>query len=188
MILITILVVNATSTTNSYLKEIKVCSSSITKLSTEDGKYYIQVSSVMDGTPVNISDDDLWIEVNSTFYFNHRLLDKVGVLLGHYDIYKKNIFMKGMALDKEAWSVDEVYDSLEDAQSANPYREYTDTASIEKKKAFKSGNYYFVLKSGERTFNLQVDKDIFEKYKDKQSIDCEFEGYGDFIRLTGIAE
>ncbi|KNY26086.1 hypothetical protein [Pseudobacteroides cellulosolvens] len=185
IVIAVIAISNATATKKYYLKDIKVASASIRTKAIEDGKYYIQISSRPD---LNIADDDLWIEVTSAYYYKHNNLDQVGVLFGNYDIYKEKLIGSKMALEKSVWTFDEIYDSLEDGKSKNPYRKYNAPASIEKKKAFESGNYYFKLKNEERIFTLKVSKSVYEKYKEKQEIECKFEGYGDFVKLISLAE
>jgi hypothetical protein len=185
---VTMAVNNALATRKSYMKDIKLLSVGIKSKVVEDGKYYIQILPGTDMYDIKLSDDDTWIEVASAFYNKHQTSDTVGVLLGNYDVYKEKLIGNKMILEKSYWSLDEIYDSLDEAKSQNAYRKYTAPASIEKKKVFESGNHYFKLKNEERVFTLKVSKNVYDKYNEKQNINCQFEGYGDFVKLISLVE
>lgn len=181
---------NALATRKSFMKDVKVCSATIGSMATEGGKYYVQILSGADmrANNINLSSDDRWIEVTPTFYVKHKNSDVVGVLLGNYDVFKEKLIGNEMVLERSFWTLDEIYDSLEEAKGKNEYHKYTSLSSIEKKKSFESGNSYFKIKNEDRIFTLKVSKEDYDKYKEKQKIYCYFERYGDFVKLISLAE
>ncbi|HEY9059039.1 MAG TPA: hypothetical protein VIO64_00825 [Pseudobacteroides sp.] len=181
---------NALATRKSFMKDVKVCSAAIGSIVAEDSKYYVQISpgADMHANNISLSSDDRWIEVTYSFYTRHKRNDAVGVLMGHYDVFKEKLIGSEMVLERSLWTLDEIYDSLEEAKGKNEYHKYTSLSSIEKKKSFESGNCYFKIRNEDRTFTLKVNKEDYDKYKEKQKIYCQFEKYGDFVKLLSLAE
>lgn len=173
---------------NYYLKDLKVCNAVIVEKNYEDGKNYIRLSVNSNDLNGYANPDDFWIEVQDAFYISHPLNSTVGALISENDLYKRRFFSSGQDFEKTYYEVQEIYDSLDAAQQANPSKEYTDKALLVKKKTTKAGDTYFNVKKDDRTFTLNVSKEIYDRYKLNDEIECDFESVGDLTKLLKIAD
>ncbi|MDF2985096.1 MAG: hypothetical protein K0R50_606 [Eubacterium sp.] len=174
---------------NYYLKDVKIMSGTIAQKEFADGKNYIKIRPENAESSVYLNEDDSWIEVNTAFFEKHPLNGDIGVRLDNLDIYKKKywgLFGSGQSFEKNLWSINEVYDALTDAQNANPGKNFTRQAKIEKKKITKRGDHFFVINSDQRSMPVMVDEKVYEKYQVNDSISCEFESIGDLTRLVKV--
>lgn len=126
----------------------------------------------------------------SSASINSIIFEHIGVLVCNYDVYKEKFFglfgKQGQEYDSSYWGVDTAYDSLEKAQEAYPYKNLSDKATLKNKILLSDGSPLFILDYQGREMTDQVDKSIYDKYKTGDSVTCRIEGYGDFIRVTGI--
>ncbi|MCX7920598.1 MAG: hypothetical protein N3B21_01030 [Clostridia bacterium] len=192
IILIIIGIINANMPRNYYLKDINVSRATIVQreIDTDTNKYYVKLSEDSSSSPkVSFdSDDDRWVEVNFGFYSSHLPGGTVGVLLGHYDVFRDKLFSKGLKYQKSIWQIEEIYDSLESAQEANPKKKYNAEAELKNKKTLEDGSMYFVLESEGRTMKSKVSKELYDKYSVGQKVECEFEAIGDIVKLLSIVQ
>ncbi|HEX9061189.1 MAG TPA: hypothetical protein VF941_13495 [Clostridia bacterium] len=172
---------------NYYLKDLKVCNAVIVEKNNEDGKNYIRLSVNSNDLGNYPNPNDLWIEVQNTFYVSHTLNSTVGALISENDVYKRRFFSSGQDFEKTYYEVQEIYDSLDAAQQANPSKKYTDKALLVKKKTTKNGDTYFNVKKDDRTFTLNVSREIYDRYNLNDEIECDFESVGDLTKLLKIA-
>ncbi len=181
-------VINENAPKNYYLKDIKILECSVTQKTEEDGKYYIRVSV---GNTFSLSEDNSWVEVNSDFY-NKQIYDsKIGVKFANTDVYSKKYWGlfgdKGQTFESNSWSIEDIYPSLDEANKANPTKNYTSQASIQKKKITQKGDHFFVVNIDQKSMPVMVEEEIYNKYNVNDKINCEFESIGEvtrFIKLT----
>jgi hypothetical protein len=153
----------------------------------DDGKYWMRIYA-----GVNYSNwDKLWIEVSKEFYDRHSINQRIGVLVGDYDIFRtgREFFFFGpeqRRYEKSAGTVENVYDTLADAREANPTKSYTIPGIIKSKKATKDGTCFFILDAQGKTVKATVSKVDYAKYGEGQTINCTFESTGDFMRFQDI--
>lgn len=191
LLLIVIGIINGMAPKNYYLKEIKIVECSVIQKTQEDGKNYIRVRPEASAN-FSLSEENSWVEVKNDFYNKLQPYNSnIGVKFNNLDIYKKKFWGlaadKGQTFDKNVWNIDEVYDSKVDAEKANPVKQYTKEATIEKKKITQKGDYFFVINSEQRKMPVMVEEDTFNKYKVNDSISCEFESIGDLIKFIKIS-
>lgn len=171
---------------NYYLKDLKVCEANIVEKASENDKISVRVNLTSNMPSEYVNSDDLWIQVTPEFSRKHNMNEKVGVLLGKYDVFKPKLLGSGQELEKSSWGIEEIYDTLKVAQEANPYSKFTTRAVVNKKKVTKNGDAFFVLSQEDRTFTTQVDKNILNKYEVGQEIECEFESIGESTKLIKV--
>jgi hypothetical protein len=167
-----------------YTSDIKLFNTTVAEKQQENGKYYIRASNT--GIDRPISSDDLWFEVKQDFYTKHDTNTPVGISLVQIDAYKTELIGGGRVLESSTWGVQEIYNSYEEAQQANPYKKYISEATLEKKKETGNGQKFFILKSDDRSYTLKVDDLVYNKYSEKQQIKCTFEAVGEFVKLLDI--
>jgi hypothetical protein len=189
ILLIVIGILSWVTPKNYYLKEIKVAKATVAETAVEYGKYYARVINV-DSPGVFLSEDNSWIEVSEDFCNGNRPGKEVGLLIGNYDVFKLKYFglfgSVGQKFKGSNWAIEEVYDSFDMAVKENPVKKYNAKAVLTKKKATKTGETYFVIDADGRKVNTQVDKEIFDRYNVNDSIECEFEARGDFIKIIRV--
>lgn len=173
---------------NYYLKDVKILQCSIDLMEFYDGKNYIKVRPDDSTDSIYLSDDESWFEVNIEFYQNHTINSKIGVRLDNLDIYKRKFFGSGQTYEKNLWSINEVYESLADAQNANPVKKFTKEAKIVKKKITSKGDHFLVISSDQRSMPVMVDEIVYSKYQVNDSISCDFESISDLTRLIKVNE
>ena len=148
----------------------------------------------LDVPGINANPDDMWVEVQDDFYNRHSPGDQVGILVGNYDVFlatakfsaDSNRKLVSRKFEKSAWSIEEVYESLEEAKAANPAKAFSMPLVLKEKRVSKNGAYYFLCDSEGKTVKAVVTKDIFDKYQKNQTLTGEFESLGDYVRFIKL--
>ena len=169
------------------LNDLKVSRATIAETNCDSegvsNKYYVRVK-VPD---INANPDDLWVEVTNDFYSKHYMSEQIGILIGNYDIYKVTNDLK-KKYEKTAWGIEEIYDTYDAANQANPYKKFNLTTVIKDKKNSKSGKMYFTLDAKGKTFKTPITKEVFDKYEVGQEIEGEFESLGEYVKFLQLKE
>ena len=171
-----------------YLKNLEVCKAVIVEMNNEEGDYFVRISPDYSTikSVLNISTDNLWIDVTSDFYIRKKVGEEVGVLLGNYDIFKGKMFGKGQNYKGNISGIENIYMTYDEAMQANPYKKFTAQALVNKKKITKDGKLFLVVNYDQRTFNIEVSKEVYDKYNKGQQVQGEFESLGESIKLLKI--
>jgi hypothetical protein len=153
----------------------------------DENRYHIRV--YVPGR--DIPSDHLWVEVRKEFYDKHRLGDDIGVLLGNYDVFKaKRQFLlfgrKVYEYDENFWGIENVYDTYNDGMAANPYSKFKMKAVLKEKKTGRSGQLYFVFDCEGKPVKAAVGREMFDKCREGQTFDGQFETLGNFTRFVGF--
>lgn len=174
---------------NYYLKDIKILQGSIIQKECDAGKYYIKVSPTSYGG-FTISDDNSWFEVQEGFYNKCWRTELIGVKFANADVYNPKFWgvfgNRGQTFEENVWYIDEVYNSINDANIENPTKRSTQQAIILKKKITKKGEYFFVINTDNKSMPVMVQKEIYNKYNVNDSLSCEFESIGDLTKFVKI--
>lgn len=195
IILIAILVMlDENSPRNQFLSKAFVSEASIAEFYVDDQNYpmkdYVRVSLINSGNnTASLTMDESWIEVTSEFFGKHKVGDRVGVLVGNYDVYKEKFFGlskgSGQTFEKNVWGIENIFDSLDAANEAYPQKLFNAAAQL-KKKASTKDKYFFVFNYEEREMTIKVSSEQFNQYKENDSVECTFEGIGEFVKITKI--
>lgn len=172
---------------NEFLSELVIKEAQIVQIEKEDNKNYIRVM-----TDQSFEEGYDWVEVKDSFLVNKTLYSKIGIMVGKYEVYKKKYWGwfgdKGQNFEKSVWSIDEVYDSVEIANSENPKKEFVEQSKIVKKKITSSNDYFLVLLHNDRNHVLQVTKDEYNKFQVNDNVDCSFETIGQLEKCIRLKE
>lgn len=169
-----------------YVKDVKIVHGTIAQAEIDDDKYYVRVSPNDINFSQQIDEDDEWIEVKPEFYYNDSVGKDVGILVGDYDVYERNL-LGGQHFETEYWGVEEVYDDYDSALEANPCKKFAGNATVSKKKTTKDGGTFLVLDYETRRYVMPVSQEMYQKSYVSEQVKCDFESCGDFIKLTEIA-
>lgn len=179
-----------------YLTDMQVREASIGEKSSDNEdsgtlKYYVRVSIPYNSDPsIHVDPDETWIEVTSEYYSKHNTGDKIGILFDNYDVMKPKYWgMKGKGnqkFKKNVWQIGEIYDTLSDAQEANPHKDFIAKAALKKKGIAKDGTTYFVLDIDGKTLTKKVDRLVYDKYTQGQEVEADFESTGPYIKCLNI--
>lgn len=171
-----------------YLSDLRISQAVIAEKDGSTGKNWLR----LDIPGIDANPDDLWIEVNNDFFFQCAAGDNVGVLLGKYDVFLADakFSTKGKLInrryEKTAWSVEEVYKSMQEAEDANPKESFTVPLTLKEKKANKYGAQYFILEANGKNVKAAVNKQVFAKFDKGQKINGEFESIGGYVRFIKL--
>lgn len=130
---------------------------------------------------------DLWIEVSPDFYNAHHVQDQVGVRIGNYDQFavKKSEGKKYRKLKSQVQAVEEIYNSLSDAQADNPVKRYTTPGKVIGKEATNDRSY-LILDIGGKRAKTVVEKSFYDRAKTGDTLKAKFESIGEFTRFLGV--
>lgn len=130
---------------------------------------------------------DLWIEVSEEFYQNHRLQTNVGVLVGLYDKYDQKR-QDGKILKRfrgKTWGVEEIYNSLAEAQVANPIKQYTVQGQVQEKLQ-RGKTHVLKIEVNQQAAQVVVEESVYKSIQIGKEVPVKFESIGEFSRITGI--
>jgi hypothetical protein len=183
---VVILIVNSNSPRVIYLNSITVEPAKIAEKNDEDGRY-IRLEVPRLDAPQEV----MWTQVDNAFYDKHRVGDEVGVLLGNYDVYKpgREFWLFGnktRKFEKTSWGIENVYDNLDLAKKANPQEKFEVDATVKDKQVEKSGLKYMLLDAKGKVVKAVVTDDVFNSTNTGQTLKCEFESTGDYVRFLGV--
>lgn len=179
-------VINANLPNHYFIRDIKVLECFVNQKIEEDGKYYIKVSPI---EGIALSEDNSWVEVQSDFYYKIPLYaGKVGVEFANVDTYSTGLFSKGQTFEGNAWCIEEVFASIDEANKATPTKDFVQSASIQKKKITQKGDHFFVLTLDQKSMPVMVEEEIYNKYNINDSINCEFQSIGELTKFIKIAQ
>jgi len=192
VLLIVIGIISANVSRNYYLKDIKILECSVIQSEQDYDKYYIRVTPEK-ADNFSISEDNSWVEVNSDFYSKHMFSDsKIGVKFVNLDSFTKKYWGlfgdSGQTFEKNVWNIEEVYESKDEANRANPISKATSKANIQKKKITQRGDHFFVIASDQKSMPVMVEEETYNKYNVSDSINCEFESIGELTRFIKIVQ
>lgn len=131
--------------------------------------------------------DQLWIQVSDEFFQSHRLQTKVGVLMGLYDRYDQKR-KDGKILKRyrgRTWAVEEIYNSLAEAQTANPVKQYSVPGKV-KEKLQRGKEYVLKLEVNQQEAQVVVAEAQYQVIPVGGEIDVQFESIGEYSRITGV--
>ena len=130
---------------------------------------------------------DLWIEASQDFYNAHRLQDWVGVRLGKYDKFaaKKQDGKKYRRFEFQVWGVEEIYNSLADAQADNPVQRYSTPGKVVGKEVKDHRSYLILDLEGKRAKTV-VEKSFYDRVQIGDTVRAQFESVGEFTRFLGV--
>jgi hypothetical protein len=177
---------------NYYMKNLFVSEAMIVQTSAGDSgsEYAIQVQLNNPAQNISLDSDNTWVSVNKDFYAAHSVGQKIGVLVCNYDVYTERYFgifgKQGQDFEKDTWSIDDVYGSLAEAETAFPHSQFSEKATLKSKTKLDDGSCYFVLDYQGREMTNPVDENQYSRYNLGDSVSCKFDGYGDFIRVVSI--
>lgn len=172
-----------------FLNYVSPSEATIVEKVDDSGKLYIRVEVPNLSAPP----DNMWVQVNREYYDKHNKGDRIGVLVGNYDVFRPGrqygIFgKKTRKFEKTEWGIEEVYDNFDMAKLANPYKKYEVKGTVKDKKTTKDGFCYLLIDANGKSVKANVDKAIYDKYNVGDSVYCEFESYGDYVRYLGLKE
>lgn len=179
---------------NQFLSKAFVSEASIAEFYVDDqvipNKSYVRLSLINSGNnTASLTMDESWVEVTNEFFGKHRVRDIVGVLVGNYDVYKENFFGlakgSGQTFEKNVWGIENIFDTLDMANEAYPQKLFNANAQL-KKKATAKDKYFFVFTYEEREMTVEVSSEQFNKYKENDTVECTFEGLGEFVKITKL--
>lgn len=175
---------------NQYLKDAFVSEGQIALTTIDSSKYYVKVALMKSANNVSLTDDMSYVEVTPDFYNKHKTGDKIGVLVGNYDIFKEKYFglfgNQGQYFEKNIWGVENVFDTKQEADQVYPNKEFTDKAQVKTKTASKSNEFFFILSYQDREITAQVTQEQYQKYNENDYVDCDFQSIGDFIKIIDV--
>ncbi|MFZ3172119.1 MAG: hypothetical protein WA118_09075 [Carboxydocellales bacterium] len=130
---------------------------------------------------------ELWLEVAPDFYNAHHLQDQVGVRLGNYNKFavKKSEGKKYRKLVSQNWQMEEIYNTLADAQGDNVVKTYTTPGKVVGKEAKAEGSFLLLDIEGKQAKTI-VEKSLFDKVKVGDTLQAKFESVGEFTRFLGV--
>ncbi|MGE5404299.1 MAG: hypothetical protein ACM3PP_05115 [Candidatus Saccharibacteria bacterium] len=163
------------------ISEVKLIEAPIVEMNSEEG-YWVRAS--VQELPTT---DDEWVEVSSDFY-NRKYVGQTCVLLlgkcSEMQIEDKDNKLT-IGTDNPTWQILDIYDSVEQAQAANPPVSFTMQAKLlERLKS--TGGRYFAMDAEGREFMVDVAPDYYERFKPGDEFTVKFEGWGDYNHCTGI--
>lgn len=175
-----------------YLKEVFVSEAQIIEVKTNTDsspqQYFIRLKLI--NQSVELKEDQSWFEVNSEFYKKCVVNSKIGVLAGNFDVFKGSIFAgfgnATQTYENSIYGIVDVFDSLALANEKYPHKTFTADAQLTKKTTSSNEGNYFVLSYEEREMSIQVDDDLYNKYKENDNVSCDFDGIGDFVKIVGV--
>jgi len=175
-----------------YLKEVFVSEAQIletkTNLDSSPQQYFIRLGLI--NQSVTLKEDQSWFEVNDEFYQKCVVNNKIGVLVGDFDVFKASVFAvfgdASQTYENSNYSVVDVFDSLDQANEKYPHKVFTADAQVIKKTTSTNEGNYFVLSYEEREMSIQVDNDLYNQYQESDMVTCDFDGIGDFVKIVGV--
>lgn len=170
-----------------FVSEAKILDKKI-NLNSSAPKYFVRLELV--NQKVLLKEDQSWFEVNFAFYEKCKVNNKIGVLVGDFDVFKGSIFAAfgntAQTYKNSNYAVIDVFDSLDQANEKYPHKSFTADAQVVKKTTSKNEGNYLVLSYEEREMSVRVDSDLYNKYKESDMVSCDFDGIGDFIKIIGV--
>ncbi|MHB8170802.1 MAG: hypothetical protein ACYDG6_04575 [Thermincolia bacterium] len=125
----------------------------------------------------------LWIEVSQDFYSSHYTGEQVGILLGQYNEYDKKM-EKGktyLRYKRQVWGVEEIYNSLREAEAANPVKKFSTTGKVVGKE-----QGVLVLDLDGKKARSVVEKELYDRVQVGDTVKGRFESIGEFTKFLGI--
>jgi len=175
-----------------YLKEVFVSEAQILEMKTNADsspqQFFVRLKLI--DQSVTLKEDQSWFEVNYTFYQKCVVNNKIGVLVGNFDVFKGSAFAvfgnTTQTYENSNYSVVDVFDSLDQANEKYPHKTFTAEAQITKKTSSTNEGNYFVLSYDAREMSIQVDNDLYNRYIESEMVTCDFDGIGDFVKIVGM--
>jgi len=175
-----------------YLKEVFVSEAKIletkTNADSSPQQYFVRLELI--NQSATLEEDQSWFEVNYEFYQKCVVNNKIGVLVGDFDVFKGSIFAAfgntTQTYVNSNYSVVDVFDSLDQANEKYPHKTFTADVQITKKTTSTNEGNYFVLTYEEREMSIQVDNDLYNQYNESDKVSCDFDGIGDFVKIVGV--
>lgn len=185
------IILSVTRPQKQFLSQVFVSEAKVAELAADTDssptKYYVRIALVNPTvSSAKLTEDTSWVEVSSEYYIKHKTNDSIGVLVGNYDIYKERLFGGGQSFDKNIWGIEDIFDNVQDAEETYPKKSFDSPATLIKKVS-DNDRYLFVVTYEDREISVDVDKEVFDKYSENETVTCSLFGYGDYVKITKIA-
>jgi len=180
-------IAGATAGSIYYPDSMGVYQAGIMEKSDDGSNYYVRLCVLGLSAPM----DEMWVDVKKEFYDRHKTNDQIGALIGHYDLFKvsRSLLFWGTPVktyERSFWNIENIYESLDEAQKANPVVKTVERGVLKKKEIGSDKSPYIIVQVGDKTIRYAVSQSDYDSYIDGQTLMAEFETIGDFTRFTGF--
>ena len=151
-VVLIIVIAKATAVAHyEYLKEVFVSEAQILEIKTNTDsspqQYFVRLQLI--NQSATLKEDQSWFEVNATFYQKCVVNNKIGVLVGDFDVFKGSVFAvfgdASQTYENSNYSVVDVFDSLDQANEKYPHKSFTADAQVIKTLFYTCAAASFVL-------------------------------------------